>query len=256
MTRENAIKYYENHIKTQPKDVSFHVDSLEIDNSSFGWFREEDRVSLQKFEMEVKVGVRRNKLLVTYCPLVKEQNQSQIKFRLSVLSDLILGMEMNSQKITFDVLQPLLEKRTITKDISHKSSEWIKFEDSRLPSLSSYRLHIKPHSLTPSKFSQLCISLNSSQFSDALRRGLKDKYTELDKTLPNPEEYIPLLTDPTLVRAAQLALNSLSKQVTSSSIVNRIEWSVKMYDGVYETFKELLHSRARSHSSGRSAHEE
>ena len=250
ITKENAETYFTKNVTDQKQDKTLHVDSLEIEGYPFCWLREEKRVSKQKFEVNFKVSSKKNIVQISYCPLAQTEAESSYQYRLRAPSDLVLGMEVNKERISIDLLQPLLERK-ITQ--SSRSSEWIRFEDNRLTPAPIYRLHINLNSITQQKFSQLCQSLEASQFSDVLIRGLQTSYTGYEKALKNPEQHFPILTDPKLVHATQLALKSLYTQVNSQSIQDKIAWSAKMYDGLFKVFKELLHSRFQVRASSYSS---
>ena len=76
----------------------------------------------------------------------------------------------------------------------------------------------------------------------AIEGGLSDVYAVYDDPNENPEERYPIVQDPSLVRAAQLACLRLVNTLPST---NKAEYAIKMYASMERKFNHLL--RERSH---------
>ena len=70
--------------------------------------------------------------------------------------------------------------------------------------------------------------------------GLAIVYDLCDDTNENPEERYPIVQDPSLVRAAQMASLRLLHTVPST---NKAEYAIKMYGSMERRFNHLLRER-------------
>ena len=110
----------------QKQDTSLHINLLEIEGYPFRWLREDRRVSRQKFEVNFKVSSKRNAIQIPYCPLATRESESSCQYRLRAPSDLVLGMKVNADKISIDLLQLILEKKTNASSTCAEC-QWVRF---------------------------------------------------------------------------------------------------------------------------------
>ena len=165
-----------------------------------------------------------------------------------------MGMELNSDGVlTAGVFgSPCIEKRLkssrIWESISASNSSW------------SARLVIVFHR---HKFAE---SLQSSldkipSLSSALSTGLCDDYPNFDPTeVQTPHGRLPLVRDPTLVRAAQIAILKLRDHASNvtENTQSRVQRIVEAFGGREKRFQSLLKSRLlqKCHSGVQNQHEE
>ena len=86
----------------------------------------------------------------------------------------------------------------------------------------------------------------------ALKAGIQDHYPGFSSSDTRPEHVLPVVKDPILVRAAQLAVLNFSQDERAHDI----KWLIQMYSALYSAFKELLKSRLAISVSSVHSHEE
>ena len=79
----------------------------------------------------------------------------------------------------------------------------------------------------------------------ALQRKLQTSYssTSITKTEIQPEKWFPIIQDPKLVRAGQLASLALLEEATAQN--NDINWLILRYHGLELRFNEILRRESR-----------
>ena len=88
------------------------------------------------------------------------------------------------------------------------------------------------------KFSQVDI------LASALKTSLRDDYPQfIPFSHEDPHERLPIVKDPTLVRATQLAILEVAKDPRSH---HEVEFVVKMYMGIEKAFRRLLRARLKN----------
>lgn len=86
----------------------------------------------------------------------------------------------------------------------------------------------------------------------ALSAGIQEKYPAFTTNESRPEDVLPIVKDPELVRAAQLLLLDFLVEEKATDI----PWLIRQYSAVYEAFKRLLKSRIDKKSCFQSSHEQ
>lgn len=158
----------------------------------------------------------------------------------------VLGLEITEDSIVLDVKsQQKMERKVrrhlatqssiIEADVNQKSSgKWT--EQCILASdKPPYRITVGLMRQRESKFSQLKeLLLKIPPLKRAADGGLQATYPPSSHVHGNPEERYPVLKDPTLVRAGQLACLDL---LTTLPPQNKTEYVVKMYSLIQCTCK-------------------
>jgi len=98
--------------------------------------------------------------------------------------------------------------------------------------MASWRQHIK-------KTKKAAVSETSNSAIDGGLAEIYDLSEDLDE---NPEERYPIVQDPPLVRAAQLACLRL---VYTLPPANKAEYAIKMFESMEGKFNHLLRQRTR-----------
>ena len=164
----------------------------------------------------------------------------------------VLGLEITEDSIVLDVKSiPKMERKvcrhsatqssTTEADVNQKSSgKWT--EQCILASdKPPYRIMVGLIHQREPKFSQLKdLLLKIPPLKQAVDRGLQATYPPSSHVHGNPEERYPVLKDPTLVRARQLACLDL---LTTLAPQNKTEYVVKMYSLIECKFNTLLRER-------------
>ena len=161
-----------------------------------------------------------------------------------------MGMEIADGVLRADVFgTPTIEKK------SENSRLWQTVSRSKSKNNRSFRLTIVfIHRMTPVSLQQ---NLQKIPFLEsAFHTGICNEYPDFDPTKgENPHERLPILRDPTLVRAAQLAILRLRNHFQSNESIQLL---VETFGGIERRFRELLMKRLvkKSQLSANNQHEE
>lgn len=120
-------------------------------------------------------------------------------------------------------------------------------EESSEPCFCTIQVHLGKNK-TPPDYHEL-FKLDE-KLNAALRAGIKENYPEFTVCESRPEDVLPIVKDPELVRAAQLLVVDFACDEKATDI----PWLIRQYSAVYKSFKRLLRSRLENQSSG--SHEE
>ena len=135
------------------------------------------------------------------------------------------------------------------------SSKWLPSDllsSTQLNASTKFRLKIQFHHSKNNPLHILEQTLQEFQStSQALHNGVKEQYQNFDpSTRGKPEEFLPVVRDPTLVRAVQLAVLKLQDIADTEQVI-------KQYHGIERRFQELLKSRLSQVKSAQNlAHEQ
>ena len=243
LTKDYANEFKE--VSSPLSSIDFHLQFIEATFAS--WSRSDPRVS--KEILKVKVLPSSSSSCFSFQSTKPEADES-IRFLIG-FSD-VLGLEITEASIVLDVKSlPKMERKvrrhsatqnsTIEADVSQKSSsKWT--EQCILASdKPPYRITVGLMRQREPKFSQLKeLLLKIPPLKRAADRGLQATYPPSSHVHGNPEERYPVLKDPTLVRAGQLACLDL---LTTLPPQNKTEYVVKMYSLIECQFNTLLRER-------------
>jgi hypothetical protein len=142
-----------------------------------------------------------------------------------------MGMELSAKTVVLDVFRPPMMARKIGR------SPW-KDEDLLGVKESGETIRITMTFLGQTPSSEL---ESSPHLLEVIREGLCPSYPHFtpDNHI-NPEEYLPVVQDPTLVRAMQLCILELRNQHHDPISI------VEMFSQLFQAFKDLLTERLTS----------
>ena len=142
-----------------------------------------------------------------------------------------------------DVINPRMEVKVDRS--TNGISKWVpdmrfQLADTEIP----VRVITAFHGQKPGKLDTIISNIES--LSCTRERGLRNVYEASEEIDRRPYERMPILKDPALVRAAQLAVLQLGQEHQSCEDV---EYVIRVFGGIYSQFKQLLMQRitARGH---------
>jgi hypothetical protein len=228
-------KDFAEHFKTKnplATNTTFHLQSVQ--SSFLDWKRSDPRVS--KEILSCKILPR----AVSDCFTVSRQcvSKGDELSRLTIPFSSVRGLEITVASIKIDVdTLPKLEKR----QSSSKSWKECSLSSGSDKSSNHHRIMLEfipgkePNSVDlHNKISKI------SSLEVAAKEGLRENYTSVP-CFKNPEEKFPIVNDPTLVRAGQLACIQLLSLLPEDG--PRARFVVRMYSGIEEMFNHLLCKR-------------
>lgn len=245
LTKDYANKFKE--VSSPLSSIDFHLQFIEA--TFVSWSRSDPRVSKEILKGKVLPSSSSN--CFSFQSTKPEADES-IRFLIG-FSD-VLGLEITEASIVLDVKSlPKMERKvrrhsatqnsTIEASVNQKSSgKWT--EQCILASdKPPYRITVGLMGQREPKFSQLKeLLLKIPPLKRAADRGLQATYPPSSHVHGNPEERYPILKDPTLVRAGQLACLDL---LTTLPPQNKTEYVVKMYSLIESQFNTLLRERIK-----------
>ena len=253
ISKKTAAEYLQS-LEGQAGVINCHLESakITIGSESIMWQRTDHRVSKEKLNAKFYLNSRNEKLSVQHEPT---GNDSKSKYRIDCSFNKIMGMELTSDGVlTADVFgSPCVEKRSGSSRVWEAITSTNSSRSSRLVIV--FHHHKFPESLQSSleKIPSLC---------SALCTGLCNDYSNFDPTEgETPHDRLPLVRDPTLVRAAQLAILKLRDHAsyeTENIMQPRVQQIVEAFGGIEKRFQNLLKSRLiqKCHSAVQHQHEE
>ena len=189
--------------------ISFHLESATI---SYGlksvlWKRVDPRVSKEKLEVKFYMNCRSEKMSIQH-----STTDSPFKYRIEISFNKFMGLKLSSGILTADVYgSPIVESK------KQQAGTW-KEEQSTIKNTSTRVVLVIHHQSDPKGLQTNLERIPS--LCSAFRIGLCNDYTY---------DRLPLVRDPTLVRAAQLAILklrnveniSVDPQSTESRVIRR-----------------------------------
>jgi hypothetical protein len=181
------------------------------------------------------MNYRNEKMSVQHHP--STGNDSKTKYRIDVPFNKVMGIEIADGVLTADVFgTPCIEKRSESSRVWQVTSSNDNSTSSRSSRLSiGFIYHISPENLQQNL--EKIPSLKSP-----FRSGICKDYPGFDCTEgENPHDRLPLLRDPTLVRAAQLAISQLRDHAQGYD--SSTQHIVETFGGIEKRFRDLLKRR-------------
>lgn len=234
--KDSAAEYVQS-LEGRTGVISCHLQSATLNNGtkSVVWNRVDPRVSKEKFDVKFYMNYRNEKMSVQHHP--STGNDSKTRYRIDVPFNKVMGIEIADGVLTAVVFgSPSIEKRSESSRVLQVPSSNDNSTSSRSSRLSiGFIHHISPENLQRNL--EKIPSLQSP-----FRSGICEDYPGFDPTEgENPHDRLPLLRDPTLVRAAQLAILQLrdhAQEYDSST-----QHIVETFGGIEKRFRDLLKRR-------------
>lgn len=236
ITDESATQYRNENIYSNTKGT-VHLSSIKLGTKVeekfvdvIRWTRQDERVTHDI----LRVKSTSDQLLIEHQSL-GECTMEKLTMQLRS----VMGCELSTDKITLDVFKPptlQVKDGKIWKTISLLDDSPLL--DRSLASQGQWRVNIvaKPISVSPRNHDfQSLLSLHPC-LQSALQGGIKLQYDSVPQQ-ENLHESFPLIQDPTLVRAAQIAVSTLIDGQ------NDLEASINFFRGLFTKFQTLLSQR-------------
>lgn len=226
---------------------SFKLNLMQHNNHLLSWNRADSRVSKEVFVFKVNLttNAQNRSISVEYSPSNDSSKQTS---KISVNVKNVMGIQIDEDStltVHFSGL-PMYEMR------DKKQKQWHTHSfPSQISQISPCFCTIQVHlgkNKTPPDYHEL-FKLDE-KLNAALRAGIKENYPEFTVCESRPEDVLPIVKDPELVRAAQLLVVDFACDEKATDI----PWLIRQYSAVYKSFKRLLRSRLENQSSG--SHEE
>lgn len=217
--------------------LSFHLQSVRAPFIS--WERTDPRVSKEILKCKVLTGPASQCFSIQSTKVEEDESK-----RLLVEFPHVIGLEINGDSIVMDVaLTPKMETKIHAKPGSKTASggKWVEQSLDVVGHKKPYRIILllacgrEPGT---TKLREMLIKVPS--LKRAIDGGLATVYDLCDDTNENPEERYPIVQDPSLVRAAQMASLRLLHTLPST---NKAEYAIKMYGSMERRFNHLLRER-------------
>lgn len=238
INKETATEYLQS-LEGRAGVLNCHLESVTLctGSESTVWKRIDPRVSKEKLDAKFYMSCRNEKMSVQHHQM---GNDSKSKYKIDVPFNKIMGMELTSDgMLAADVFgSPCVEQRL------EGSQVWKEITPSN-PSKSS-RLVIVFHRHKLPENLQSKLERIPSLYS-AIRTGLREDYANFNPTEgETPHDRLPIVRDPTLVRAAQLAILNLRDHAIKDASLDpreRIQQIVEAFGGIEQRFREILKIR-------------
>lgn len=239
ITKEYA-KEYASSIENDTGVLSFHADKCSI-NDKVVFERTDHRVSKEILNCKFYLNPARYEIII-------EHNSTNLKERKRIRCyfNHVMGMAISDSSVVLDICQvPYFEIKnkvdTKTDDSKWESAmNWT--SPSKPRSLSKHRIAIYSHQALNK---DVISKLSSVQvLGCATKTSLQESYPDfVPFQREPPHERMPILKDPTLVRAAQLAVLEVAKDPRSREDVKFV---VQMFKSIERSFRRLLVDRLQS----------
>ena len=217
--------------------LSCHVDETTIVHSGHShlWKRTDPRVSKEKCEIKFYMNYRNEKMSLQH----NSKNTDSKAKKVDIPFSKIMGIEICNGCLSADVFgPPQIEQK------ASNSRVWETVSSSTCNTDQSFRVTTLFHKhMTPQDLQQK-LEL-SPPLQSAFRTGLRTRYPNFDPTVnENPYERLPIVRDPTLVRATQLAILHLRQHVDNAGGSNvDVVSLVCTFGGIQQRFRVLLKHR-------------
>ena len=246
VTKQSAKKFKENSFAASRSSISFHLQSVEAKFVS--WKRTDPRVSKEVFKCKILPSA------ISSCfSIQRTKSDARLSQRMIIPFSDILGLEVSDDSVVMDVTEiPTMERKIFSSTQQHKTTgqasdkskgKWTgEITSTEAVSSPPYRVHVSKHSVNDPTAIQLKEVLGKiPSLKEASAIGLCDVYPRTSSCVEsNPEERYPIVKDPTLVRAAQLACLRLLDCLPEH---DQTEFVVRMYSSMEDRFNSLLKTR-------------
>lgn len=252
INKSSAIEYSQS-MEGETGVISFHVDRCSINEKEI-FQRSDHRVSKESLQCKAHLSPRRYEFVIEY-----QATNSSERRRIRFYFNHVMGMSISGKTLSADICKlPQFERKVKTRSENHREKlvfqgKWDAdtscFQES--PPAAKYRTVICLHEETDNLLSKLS---RVNLLACALETSLLDDYpTFVPFAREVPHERMPILKDPTLVRATQLAILEVAQDRRSRQDV---VFLVKMYKGIEKAFRRLLRIRLDQTNSSEDSHEQ
>ena len=238
VNKSTAVEYLKS-LEGRAGVLSFHLESAMISYGlkSILWKRVDPRVSKEKLQVKFYMNCRSEKMSIQH-----STPDSPSQYRIEISFHKFMGIKLSSGILTADVYgSPIVESK------AQQARTWK--EEQTIAKNTTTRLVLVIHLQSDAKNLQTNLE-RIPPLRSAFRIGLCNNYPNFDPTDGDkPYDRLPLVRDPTLVRAAQLAilkLRDLEKQTVpydlqaTESSLQRI---VEVFGGIESRFRDRLKHR-------------
>ena len=216
VSKESAAEFSKTIKQDRPK--IYHLESINVVNTE--WMHEDQRVSKETFIL--KLNPKNESQLV----VERKQFQSKERKRVIISTADVMGMKLSGNNIVMDLYKPPVLGRKTSK-CPWKDEECV---------TEGGKIVVSMTFLGPTPIKDL---RGIQMLSKAIEGGLRQSYPHFKPEKPfKAEEILPLIQDPTLVRAMQLCVIELlqNQHHDRDSIV-------KLFSQLYQAFQDLLNER-------------
>ena len=220
--------------------ISLHLESATISygQKSVLWKRVDPRVSKEKLEVKFYMNCRSEKMSIQH-----STTDSPFKYRIEISFNKFMGIKLFSGILTADVFGSV-----IVESKTQQARTWNE-EQTTMKSTSTRLVITIHHQSDPTGLQTKLEQIPSLRSAFCI--GLCNDYPSFDPTNGDkPYDRLPLVRDPTLVRAAQLAilrLRNVEKENASvddhSTESNYLQRIVEMFGGIESRFRDRLKYR-------------
>ena len=214
--------------------IAQHLDSVTVSSSGtlISWNRSDQRVSKEKLEAKFYLSCRNEKLSVQHHVL----DSSNI-YKTDVPFNKVMGVEIKDGIFTADVFgTPNVETKSVSSRIWQSTSS-----NKKLSGCSRLVMVLHKNNLPDNLQSQLA---KIQPLRSAFHSGLCSSYDNFDPAKgEKPHDRLPILRDPTLVRATQQAILQLHDPLMTNPSSSDVQAIVEAYGGIEKRFRELLKRR-------------
>lgn len=235
VTKQSAIDFYQS--LSSQINLSFHLQSVQA--PSVSWERSDPRVSKEILKCKVLTSPASQCFSIQSTKIEEDESK-----RLIIDFSHVVGLKINEDSIEMDVSStPKVEKKVNAKPAVDKTArgKWLE-QSLQVINKPPHRVKLLFAIGRGPGTAKLQDTLNEiPSLKRAIAGGLANVYVLHDRQLnENPEERYPIVQDPTLVRAAQLACLRILQTVPSA---NKAEYATKIYAGMEGRFNQLLRER-------------
>ena len=191
-----------------------------------------DVIRWERYDQRVTHDILRLKCTSDHLCIEHENLGEMQKVTIKLRS--VMGCELSVDKLTVDVFEPPVSQ---VKDGNHWKTTNDDSPSMKLssPSLTQWRVQVVAN---PKRHDLLTLLSEHPFLQNALQVGLQMEYHCAQEK--NLHEFFPLIQDPTLVRAAQIAVSTLLEDN------NDVEAAIKLFRGLFLKFQSLLSQRQKS----------
>lgn len=204
--------------------------------SSISWERSDPRVSKEILKCKVLTGPASQCFSIQSTKVEEDESK-----RLLIEFSHVVGLEINGDSIVMDVAStPKMETKVHAKPGGKAASgKWVE-QSLQVGDKKTRRIKLLFVCGREPGTAKLQEMLNKvPSLKRAIDGGLANVYDLCDSN-ENPEERFPIVQDPSLVRAAQLASLRLLHTLPSA---NKAEYAIKMYGSMERRFNHFLRER-------------
>lgn len=226
MTTDSAIKYADSLGNSGSFSANINSVNLERETCVLSWIRTDSRVSKEVFVVKLNMSINAQSRYISI-----EHNQGRQQKKITVKTKNIMGLNITDKNLIIRIygMPELLVKQNkwqsqhLDSPETTTASSTLIVEFGKNKSLPNY-VHL--------------FHLDE-KLQAAMASGIKEQYPEFTIGDSRPEDLLPIVKDPLLVREAQLVVLELLQDQRSEDV----QWLIQAYLSLYSEFKKLLKKR-------------